>query len=147
MFAGRVGSWERLQYRVQIEPNMQGTDGEGVSGVLTVPFAPDLSALAEYLKLTRALTVSGTTTSRVATVQLGSLTWTRTDTATVTAHELVVSSGSPAGTTRLSQTARLRGSSGGRACASTSTASRSRTRSPRRAVCATIPTSRLRGCR
>jgi len=90
MFAGRVGSWERLQYRVQIEPSMQSTDGEGVSGVLTVPFAPDLSTLTEYLKLTLALTVSGTTTSRVATVQLGSLTWTRTDTATITAHELIV---------------------------------------------------------
>jgi len=90
MFAGRVGSWERLQYRVRIEPNMQGTDGEGVSGVLTVPFAPNLSALTEYLKLTLALTVSGTTTSRVAIVQLGSLTWTRTDTATITAHEMIV---------------------------------------------------------
>jgi hypothetical protein len=90
MFAGRVGSWERLQYRVRIEPSMQGTDGEGVSGVLTVPFAPNLSALAEYLKLTLALSVSGTTTSRIATVQLGSLTWTRTDTATITAHELIV---------------------------------------------------------
>jgi hypothetical protein len=90
MFAGRVGSWERLQYRVRIEPNMQGTDGDGVSGVLTVPFAPNLSTLAEYLKLTLALSVSGTTTSRIATVQLGSLTWTRTDTAAITAHELVV---------------------------------------------------------
>jgi hypothetical protein len=69
---------------------MQSTNGEGVSGVLTVPFAPDLSTLAEYLKLTLALAVSGTTTSRVATVQIGSLTWTRTDTATITAHELIV---------------------------------------------------------
>jgi hypothetical protein len=90
MFAGRVGSWERLQYRVRIEPNMQGTDGEGVSGVLTVPFAPNLSTLTEYLKLTLALTVSGATTSRIAIVQLGSLTWTRTDTAPITAHELIV---------------------------------------------------------
>jgi len=95
MFAGRVGSWERLQYRVRIEPSMQGTDAEGVSGVLTVPFAPNLSALTEYLKLTLALTVSGTTISRVATVQLGSLTWTRTDTATITAHELIVEFGQP----------------------------------------------------
>jgi hypothetical protein len=95
MFAGRVGGWERLQYRVRIEPSMQGTDGEGVSGVLTAPFAPNLSALAEYLKLTLALAVSGTTISRVATVQLGSLTWTRTDTATITAHELIVEFGEP----------------------------------------------------
>jgi len=95
MFAGRVGSWERLQYRVRIEPDMQGTDGEGVSGVLTVPFAPNLSALTDYLKLTLALSVSGTTTSRVATVQLGSLTWTRTDPATITAHELIVEFGQP----------------------------------------------------
>ena len=90
MFAGKVGAWDKLQYRVRIEPSMQGTDGEGVSGVLTVPFAPDLSTLTEYLKLTLALTVSGSTTSRIATVQLGSLTWTRTDTATITAHELIV---------------------------------------------------------
>jgi hypothetical protein len=95
MFAGRVGGWERLQYRVRIEPSMQSTDGEGVSGVLTVPFAPNLSTLAEYLKLTLALSVSGTTTSRIAIVQFGSLTWTSTDTTAITAHELIVEFGEP----------------------------------------------------
>ena len=90
MFAGRVGSWERLQYRVRIEPEMQETDGESVSGILTVPFAPDLSTLSEYLKLTLALAHNAGTTTRTASVQLGTLTWSSTLAATATEQELIV---------------------------------------------------------
>jgi len=97
MFAGRVGSWDRLQYRVRIEPTMQVTDGESVSGVLTVPFAPNLDSLTEFLSLTIALSVdSQGTITRQATIQLGDWGWTRTDAnVTASAQELILEFESP----------------------------------------------------
>ncbi len=92
MFAGRVGSWDRLQYRVRIEPEMQETDGEAVSGILSVPFAPDLSTLSEYLKLTLTLASQGDygVGVRTARVDLGNLSWQVTQNTTIGAHELIV---------------------------------------------------------
>jgi hypothetical protein len=97
MFAGRVGSWDRLQYRVRIEPTMQVTNEESVSGVLTVPFAPALDSLAEFLKLTIALSVDNQgNITRTVTIVFGNTTWMRTDeNVTASAQELILEFESP----------------------------------------------------
>jgi hypothetical protein len=50
MFAGRVGGWERLQYRVRIENPTLSHAGARVLATLLVPYGVDTNR-ANYLRL------------------------------------------------------------------------------------------------
>jgi len=95
MVAGRVGSWEKMQLRVRIEPDLLNTDNAGASGILTAPFAIDTDAETNFLRMVLSIRRDPTLGWRLRAeveLRIGSLVYAWDDevASSPTAHELVL---------------------------------------------------------